>query len=417
MNLLEKIALVGQRMKSEQISLKESLALSSRISVSDDTIDGVDRLIYNHCLNKKSLADFFRKSRNTFGKMIADMEEAKVIGAPIFQNKNHLYTRFDVQNIMDHLGYPAYRDSYHSRVIITQNYKGGTGKSTTSISIATAAALDLNLNAKVLVIEWDPQGSIGSSMIRSVQEDDVFLTAVDAILGIYEDNSDYKKYLDLGFTEAEIINNMPFSTHLPNLDVITAFPTDARFKDRYWQMAKEDRTELLLRFRNVILPVLKTKYDLIIIDTPPEDSPLIWAADEGADGILVAVSPREYDYASTTDFMITLSERFKQSPNKGENIKWFKVLAVNVDDKSPYERIVLDKLVRTVQDLFLTTNIKNSEAFKAAASKGRTVLDIKKSEELCAPKQLDIAEQSVMAVYQQFINEIKSFSVKEGVEK
>ena len=50
-----------------------------------------------------------------------------------------------------------------------------------------------------------------------------------------------------------------------------------------------------------------------------------------------------------------------------------------------------------------------------AASRGRSVLDIKKSEELCSPKQLDIAEESVMSVYQQFINEIKSFSAKEGV--
>ncbi len=48
--------------------------------------------------------------------------------------------------------------------------------------------------------------------------------------------------------------------------------------------------------------------------------------------------------------MLTISERFKQSPSKGDNLKWFKVLAVNVDDKSPYERIVLDKLIRTVQE-------------------------------------------------------------------
>lgn len=53
MNLIDKIALVGQRMKSEQISLKESLLVSSRVSVSDDSVEGVDRLIYNHCLNKK----------------------------------------------------------------------------------------------------------------------------------------------------------------------------------------------------------------------------------------------------------------------------------------------------------------------------------------------------------------------------
>ncbi|HBP3695270.1 TPA: ParA family protein [Escherichia coli] len=413
MNLIDKIAHVGQRMKSEQISLKESLLVSSRVSVSDDSVDGVDRLIYNHCLNKKNLSDFFGKSRVTFNKILADLEEKGVVGAPIFQNKNHLYTRWDVQKIMDALGFPRYSDYYHSRTIVTQNHKGGTGKSTTSGALAVAAALDLQLNARTLLIEWDPQGSIGSGMIQSVADDDVFLTAVDAILGVYEEDSDYKNYLNLGYSEEEIIESMPFSTHLPNLDVITAFPTDARFKDKYWQCSREERTELLLRFKEVILPVLKKKYDLIIIDTPPEDSPLTWAADEAADGILVAVSPREYDYASTTDFMLTISERFKQSPSKGENLKWFKVLAVNVDDKSPYEKIVLDKLVRTVQELFMSANIKNSEAFKAAASRGRTVLDIKKSEELCSPKQLDVAEESVMAVYQQFINEIKSFSVKE----
>ena len=413
MNLIDKIALVGQRMKSEQISLKESLLVSSRVSVSDDSVEGVDRLIYNHCLNKINLSDFFGKSRVPFNKILADLEDRGLVGAPIFQNKNHLYTRWDVQKIMDALGCPRYSDYYHSRAIVTQNHKGGTGKSTTSGALAVAAALDMHLNARTLLIEWDPQGSIGSGMIQSVAEDDVFLTAIDAILGVYEEDSDYKKYLDLGYSEEEIIESMPFSTHLPNLDVITAFPTDARFKDKYWQCSREERTELLLRFKEVILPVLKKKYGLIIIDTPPEDSPITWAADEAADGILVAVSPREYDYASTTDFMLTISERFKQSPSKGENLRWFKVLAVNVDDKSPYEKIVLDKLVRTVQELFMSANIKNSEAFKAAASRGRTVLDIKKSEELCSPKQLDVAEESVMAVYQQFINEIKSFSVKE----
>ncbi len=94
MNLIDKIALVGQRMKSEQISLKESLLVSSRVSVSDDSVEGVDRLIYNHCLNKKNLSDFFGKSRVTFNKILADLEDRGLVGAPIFQNKNHLYTRW-----------------------------------------------------------------------------------------------------------------------------------------------------------------------------------------------------------------------------------------------------------------------------------------------------------------------------------
>ncbi|MCV5224996.1 ParA family protein, partial [Escherichia coli] len=47
--------------------------------------------------------------------------------------------------------------------------------------------------------------------------------------------------------------------------------------------------------------------------------------------------------------------------------------------------------------------------------KRRTVLDIKTSQELCSAKQLDVAEESVSQVYQQFINEINRFSAKQGV--
>ena len=92
-------------MKAEQISLKESIAEVNTIKVTDKQVDGLDRLIYNHCLNKTALADFFGKSRNTFSKIVTEMQAKKIIGEPIFQNKNHLYTRFDVQMIMEELGY------------------------------------------------------------------------------------------------------------------------------------------------------------------------------------------------------------------------------------------------------------------------------------------------------------------------
>jgi ATPases involved in chromosome partitioning len=203
---------------------------------------------------------------------------------------------------------------------------------------------------------------------------------------------------------------MPFQTHLPNLDVIPAFPADERFTDNYWALSDEDKLHLITRFKNVVVPALKSKYDLIIIDTPPQDSPLIWSANEGADGILVPLTPREYDFASTSNYMKTMSKRLLQLPSKGENLKWLKVLAVNVDDKSQHEMQILQKLARTAQDKFLSTNIKSSEAFKAAAGASRTVLDIKKSEDMCPSKQFDIAEISVKSVYQQFITEIRSFA-------
>lgn len=412
MSILDQILIIGQRMKAEQISLKESIAEVNTIKVTDEQVDGLDRLIYNHCLNKTALADFFGKSRNTFSKIVTEMQAKKIIGEPIFQNKNHLYTRFDVQVIMEELGAHRYSDMYKPRVIVIENHKGGTGKSTTTATIATAAALDLNLNARCCIVDLDPQGSIGNNLIRATNDDDIYLTITDVLLAEYEPDGDYSQYIAAGYSEADIIANIPFSTHLPNMDVITAFPTDDRFTDLYWRLSKNERNKLLTRFRDIIVPVLKEHYDLIFIDTPPQDSPIIWSTNEAADALLVPITPREYDFASTTNYMLTIGARLQQLPSRGENIKWMKVLAVNVDDKSQHEVRTLNKLVRTVQDKFMTTNIKHSEAFVAAAERGRTVLDIKKSEDLCPAKQFDIAEMSVNSVYQQFINEIKSFSAK-----
>lgn len=412
MSILEQILIIGQRMKTEQISLKESIAEVNTIKVTDEQVDGLDRLIYNHCLNKTALADFFGKSRNTFSKIVTEMQARKIIGEPIFQNKNHLYTRFDVQVIMEELDAHCYSDMYKPRVIVIENHKGGTGKSTTTATIATAAALDLNLNARCCIIDLDPQGSIGNNLIRATNNNDIYLTIADVLLAEYEPDGDYSQYIAAGYSEADIIANIPFSTHLPNMDVITAFPTDDRFTDLYWRLSKDERNKLLTRFRDIVVPILKEHYDLIFIDTPPQDSPIIWSTNEAADALLVPITPREYDFASTTNYMLTIGARLQQLPSRGKNIKWMKVLAVNVDDKSQHEVRTLNKLVRTVQDKFMTTNIKHSEAFVVAAERGRTVLDIKKSEGLCPAKQFDIAAMSVNSVYQQFINEIKSFSAK-----
>lgn len=53
MSILNDIRAIGLKMKNEQASLKEIILESSQVDVSDEQVDGLDRLIYNHCLNKK----------------------------------------------------------------------------------------------------------------------------------------------------------------------------------------------------------------------------------------------------------------------------------------------------------------------------------------------------------------------------
>lgn len=411
-HLIDSLESVCERMRQEQADLKTVIKERMQINVTDVDVEGlVDRLIYNHSLKKKEMQELFGLSRVTFNARIDEATEQGVIGRPIVQGRTHLYNRFDVQNMMAYMSFPAYSDRFEPTTIVVENHKGGTGKSTTTVTLATAAALDLNLNARCLVIDLDPQGSTGQNLIHQTGDDSVYMTAVDIALSDLEPDGDFSQYLN-DFSYAELVKAIPFKTHLPNLDVIPAFPSDERFVDFYWGESEEGKQHLLTVLREKILPILKEEYDLIFIDTPPQNSPILWTVNEAADAVLIPVTPREFDFASTTNYMSTMPNTFRELPSKGKNLKWAKILPVNFDDKSPHEVKVFDKLLRAAQGHLLSTSLRHSEAFVAAAESNRTVLDIKKSELVCSGKQFDLAMTSVNAVYHQFITEIKQLATK-----
>ena len=67
--------------------------------------------------------------------------------------------------------------------------------------------------------------------------DDDLPTMADLLVADYEPD-DVSQYLEMGNSFEDVVLATPFSTHLPNLDVITAFPTDEKFTD-YWRMPDE----------------------------------------------------------------------------------------------------------------------------------------------------------------------------------
>ncbi|MCL9783340.1 ParA family protein [Vibrio sp. S4M6] len=413
MNEVERLKQIALNMQQEQLSRKEIIEKQTSVDVSDDQVDGIDRLIYNHCLNKKTLREHTRLAPATFQKRIQAALDNNVITEPIYQNKQHLFTRHDILSLIEHWGFESYKDKYLPRVIAVENQKGGTGKSTTTALMSTAAALDLDTNARVLLIDLDPQGTLGQGMItRTVRDDAIYLTAIDLVLGELETQGDYRELIDSGYTESDIIKNAPFNTHLPNLDVLPAFATDERFHDIFWQSDDETKDKLIARLASDIVPVLQESYDLIFIDTPPQESPLIWAANEALDCLLIPISPREYDYSSTTNYLLTTASRFDDLPSKGKNLVWSRVLVVNHDEKVKAERDTVDKLSRTVQDKLLSSYIVHSELMVAAAELNRTPLDVMKSEKLCSSKKYDDAIASINSVYKQIIRELKAVSVK-----
>ncbi len=415
MTIIETIGMIAENMQKEQICLEEALKQQLRVSVSDQyMVDGVDRLIYNHCKNKTELRDLIGGSKPTFNKKMKEVIDSGLISEPIYQNRSHLYTNEQVHMLLDYFNFPKYSHDHKSKVITVTNHKGGTGKTSTTLVLATATALDLNLNAKICVLDLDPQGSAGQGIVQ-IADNSIYVTMTDLLLAEFEpDNEDnfVNALLENGYSFEDIVKSCAFSTHLSNLSVITAFPNDERFVDKYWQLNEAEQTRLLCKFREVVLPILQNEFDIIYIDLPPQDSPITWSALEATDGVLIPITPRYYDYASTSNFMGNLHERLQNLPSEGRNIEWLKMVAVNYNENSKPEYQTVQKLLRSVRNHLFTQTIAHSDAFTAAAELGRTILDIKKSEEICTAHQFDLAVDSVRLFYNQFKNELVALAAK-----
>ncbi|MBL6447114.1 AAA family ATPase [Fulvivirga sp. 29W222] len=194
------------------------------------------------------------------------------------------------------------------KIISIVNQKGGTGKTTTTLSLGGALAY---YGKKVLLIDMDPQASLSFC------------------LGINEVHTG---------VESLIYNETQLKDTIVETEGLHVIPTTIRLADAEIDMLKMNNRERILKD---LLAV--SNYDFVLIDCPPSLSILTVNALVAADLVLTPVLPEILSVRGLELILNTVDE-IKKSLNHELGIAG--ILPVMIDRRKKLDRIIIDKIKR-----------------------------------------------------------------------
>ncbi len=186
---------------------------------------------------------------------------------------------------------PTRRPGEKLQVIAVMNFKGGSGKTTTSAHLAQYLALR---GYRTLAIDLDPQASL-SAMFGHQPELDV--GEAETIYGAIRYESPRPV--------AEIVR----ATYTPNLHLIPGNLELMEFEHETPKAMLQARTEAMFFARiGEVLGDIESFYDVVVIDCPPQLGFLTMSALCAATSTLITIHPQMLDVMSMSQFLSMTSE-------------------------------------------------------------------------------------------------------------
>ena len=212
---------------------------------------------------------------------------------------------------------PHRRPQEPMQVTAVVNFKGGSGKTTTATHLAQHLALT---GHRVLAIDLDPQASL--SALHGIQPE------LDKNPSLY----DAIRYDEAKRPISEVIR----PTNFPGLDIVPANLELQEYEYETPLAASNKSTPDGRMFFTRITDALKEvddRYDVVVIDCPPQLGYLTLTALTASTSVLVTIHPQMLDVMSMSQFLLMLGGILRTISEAGAEVrlKWFRYLVTRYE--------------------------------------------------------------------------------------
>lgn len=252
------------------------------------------------------------------------------------------------------------------QVISVVNFKGGSGKTTTAAHLAQYLALT---GHRVLAIDLDPQASF--TALHGIQPE------LDRNPSLYE----ALRYDD----ERKSIKELIRPTNFPGLDIV---PANLELQEYEYEtpLAASNRNSpegrlFFTRITNALKEV-DDKYDVVVIDCPPQLGYLTLTSLTASTAVLITVHPQMLDVMSMSQFLLMLGGILESIKAAGASVrlKWFRYLVTRYEPTDGPQA----QMVGFLQALFNKRMLKNqmlkSTAISDAGITKQTLYEVEKAQ-------------------------------------
>ncbi|RWI16669.1 plasmid partitioning protein RepA [Mesorhizobium sp.] len=255
---------------------------------------------------------------------------------------------------------PSRKPGEKLQVIAVVNFKGGSGKTTTAAHLAQHLALT---GHRVLAIDLDPQASL-SALHGFQPELDNNPSLYDAI-----------RYDERRRSIADVI----LPTNFPLLDIIPANLELQEYEfDTPLSMQSSNEGKRFYSRLGRSLEQVDDRFDVVVIDCPPQLGFLTLTALTASTSVLVTVHPQMLDLMSMSQFLLMLGNFVASIREKGAPVKidWLRYLITRFEPTDVPQTQMLGFMQSILAEEILKSPMVKSTAISDAGLTKQTLYEV-----------------------------------------